>query len=48
MTNWKVHYELQQALESYISSRRFSLFGDEVYESGIDCVFIYRKNSPVF
>ena len=48
MTNWKTHKELQHALRAHLSIRGFVLTGDETYSSGIDCVFVYIADDPVF
>ena len=48
MINWKEHKELQQALHAHLSKRGVALSGDELYESGIDCVFVTIQDNPVF
>lgn len=48
MTNWKEHKEFQQALQAHLSKRGFLLNGNEVYTSGIDCVFVRVQGETVF
>lgn len=47
MTNWKEHKELQRALQAYLHEKNLILNGEEVYQSGIDCVGIFIDNHIV-
>jgi hypothetical protein len=45
---WEDYTEFQQALKAHLLRRNMRLDADFVFEFGIDCVFVYVEDKPVF
>ena len=48
MEDWEEYGEFQKALNDYLIKSNMRLDVDFTYKFGIDCVFVFAEDKPVF